>query len=246
MEHLARLRAEPEYAKRVAEFMLRGGIEGSVHHKLAHAILGKNFFGVEEWSALFGLNFSNKQLREIGEFPWGEDILNSTCLLCGKIVKECHFAHLGLNKFRGEPLTMMKLYELHPRTDQPKFSSDDPWYKNEGFAAKTTLQFRWYLTHLEIIPNSTDKTFQQQTQMLTDDYEIPSAIEETLKSFLYYRKNGIFLNPRKWARCRDVDSYGCRVYLGYFDSLGFSVCGGYVAGPHDHVGLASSRKFPKL
>ncbi|HBV32905.1 TPA: hypothetical protein DEB72_00005, partial [Patescibacteria group bacterium] len=35
IEHLARLRSDETYAKRVAEFMLRGGIEGSIHHKLA-------------------------------------------------------------------------------------------------------------------------------------------------------------------------------------------------------------------
>jgi len=244
-EHLARLRSEPDYAKRVAEFMLRGGIEGSVHQKLARAILGKNFFGVEEWSAFYGLNFSNKQLRKISEFPWGEDILNSTCPLCGKVVKECHFAHLGLEKFKGVPLTIMKLYELHPRTGQPTFRADNPWYKNEEFAAKTTLQFRWYLTHLEIVPNSTDKTFQQQTQMLTADYEVPSAIEETLKSFLYYRKNGIFLNPTKWARCKDVDSHGLRVRLGRFDSDGVHVYNWYSGEPRSGLGLASSRKFPK-
>jgi hypothetical protein len=245
VEDLARLRSEPSYAKRVAEFMLRGGIEGSVHQKLVRAILGKNFFGVEEWSVLYGLNFSKKQFREISEFPWNEDILNSTCLLCGKIVRECHFGHLGLEKFKGVPLTMMKLYELHPRTGQPRFYLDDPWYKNEEFATKTTLQFRWYLTHLEIVPNSENKTYERQTQMLTEDYEVPSAIEETVKSFLYYKKNGIYLNPTRYARCRDLGSDGRRVYLGLFDSGGFHVCRWYDDEPDGHIGLASSRKFSK-
>lgn len=40
-----------------------------------------------------------------------------------------------------------------------------------------------------------------------------------------------------------VDSYGYRVYLGYFDSNGFNVNNWYDAGPHDHIGLASSRQF---
>jgi len=246
LEHLARLRSENEYAKRVAQFMLRGGIEGSVHHKLARAILGKNFWGVEEWSALYGLNFSKKQLREISEFPWGEDILNSTCPLCGKIVRECHFAHLGLEKFKGVPLTMMKLYELHPTTGQPRFYADDPWYKNENFATKTTLQFRWYLTHLEIIPNSTNKTYAEQIQMFTEEYEVPLAMEETLKNFLYYKKNGIYLNPTKWARCKDLGSVGRRVSLGEFGSDGLGV--GFWVDDYrgGSVGLASSRKFPKL
>src|SRR3989344_7372030 len=68
-EHLARLRAEPDYAKRVAEFMLRGGTSGSVNHQVARAILGKNFFGAEEWTALYGVKFTKKQLRQVAEFP---------------------------------------------------------------------------------------------------------------------------------------------------------------------------------
>jgi len=47
-EHLARLRADSDYAKRVAEFMLRGGLDGSVYQRHARAIMGKNFFGAEE------------------------------------------------------------------------------------------------------------------------------------------------------------------------------------------------------
>ncbi|KKU11903.1 MAG: Dimethylglycine dehydrogenase [Candidatus Azambacteria bacterium GW2011_GWC2_45_7b] len=97
-DHLARLRAEPDYAKRVAEFMLRGGLDASIHQKLARAVMGKDFFGVEDWSALYGVNFSQKQLRQVAEFPWGEDILNSTCPLCGKVVKDCHFAFVGLDR----------------------------------------------------------------------------------------------------------------------------------------------------
>src|SRR3989344_2649403 len=79
LDHLARLRSDANYAKRIAGFMLRGGIDGSVHHKLARALMGQNFFGVEEYATLYGVNFSKKQLREISGFPWGEDVLNSPC-----------------------------------------------------------------------------------------------------------------------------------------------------------------------
>ena len=90
-----RIRTEEVFTDRVAEFILRGGLEGSVHQKLARAILGKNFFGVEEWSALYGVNFTKKQLREVADFPWNEDVLNAPCpFVKGKSVKETHFAFL--------------------------------------------------------------------------------------------------------------------------------------------------------
>jgi len=65
----------------------------------------------------------------------------------------------------------------------------------ENFANELTCGFRWYLMPLEIVPNSTSKTYQEQLAMLPTDYKVSLAIEEVTKEILYYRKNGIFLNP---------------------------------------------------
>jgi len=246
VEHLARLRAEPDYAKRVAEFMLQGGLVGSVHQKLARAILGKNFFGVEEWSSLYGVNFSNKQLREAAKFPWSEDVLNAPCPFHkGKNIKETHFAFLGLNGFRGKPLTILKWQELHPDSGQPKFCSytSDNWYAKEKFGNEPTCGFRWYLMPLEILPDSTDKTYQEQVAMLPADYEVPHAIEEITKDILYYRKNGICLFPIRYGRCQDVTSDGRRVRVGGFASYGLGVFCCWDGGRSDDIGVAASRKF---
>jgi len=246
VEHLARLRAEPDYAKRVAEFMLQGGLVGSVHQKLARAILGKNFFGVKEWSSLYGVNFSNKQLREVAEFPWSEDILNAPCPFHkGKSVKETHFAFLGLDTFKGKPLTILKWQELHPASGQPKFYSyaPDSWYNKEKFSNEPTCGFRWYLMPLEILPKSTHKTYAEQIAMLSADYEVPLAIEEVTKVILYYRKNGAYLNPTRYGRCQDVTSGGHRVDVGHFGSGGLPVNCYWDGGRDYRIGLAASRKF---
>jgi len=246
VEHLARLRAKPDYAKRVAEFMLQGGLVGSAHQKLARAILGKNFFGVEEWSFLYGVNFSNKQLREVAEFPWSEDVLNAPCpFYKGKSVKETHFAFLGLDTFKGKPLTILRWQELHPASGQPKFYSyaPDSWYSKEKFGNKPTCGFRWYLMPLEIVPESTNKTYAEQTAMLSADYEVPLAIEEITKVILYYRKNGIYLNSTRYGRCQDVASNGYRVDVGYFVSEGLNVNRYWDDFHHHSIGLAASRKF---
>jgi len=246
VEHLARLRAEPDYAKRVARFMLQGGLVGSTHQKLARAILGKNFFGVEEWSSLYGVNFSNKQLREVAEFPWSENVLNAPCpFYKGKSVKETHFAFLGLDTFKGKPLTILKWQELHPASGQPKFYSYAPynWYSKEKFSNELTCGFRWYLMPLEIVPKSTDKTYAEQTAMLSADYEVPLAIEEVTKVILYYRKNGIYLNPKRYGRCQDVTSDDYRVSVGCFASERLYVGDYWVDSRNYDIGLAASRKF---
>ena len=244
-DHLARLRAEPDYAKRVAEFMLRGGLDASIHQKLARAVMGKNFFGVEDWSALYGVNFTQKQLRQVAEFPWGEDILNSICPLCGKVVKDCHFAFVGLDRVNGKPLTILKLQEIHPATGQPKFYSYAPsaWYSEQKFAKETTMSFRWYLLHQNIVPKSESKTYDEQKAMLAVDYEVPSAVAEATKDLLVFKKTGNFVNSSRYARCEDVASDGYRVGVGVFDGDGLDVDVFWDAGRDDVIGLAASRKF---
>lgn len=243
-DHLARLRAEPDYAKRVA-FMLRGGLDASIHQKLARAVMGKNFFGVEDWSALYGVNFSQKQLRQVAEFPWGEDILNSTCPLCGKVTKDCHFAFVGLDRLNGKPLTILKLQELHPVTGQPKFYSYAPsaWYSEQKFAKETTMDFRWYLLHQNIVPKSEDKNYGDQKAMLTTDYEVPSAVTEATKDLLVFRKTGNFVNPSRYARCECVTSDGHRVPVGYFDESGLDVNDYWGDGRPYPFGVAASRRI---
>ena len=244
-DHLARLRAEPDYAKRIAEFMLRGGLEGSVHHKLARALMGKNFFGVEEWATLFNVQFTKKQLRQVAEFPCGEDILNSTCPLCGKSVKECHFAFVGLDRLNGYPLTILTWQELYPATGQPKFYSYVPqaWYSEQKFAKETTMKFRWYLLHQNILPGSENRTFDDQMKMLTADYEMPSAIAEVTKDLFVFKKAGNYVNLSRYARTACVSSFGGHVGVGLFVGGWLSVnC--WSDSPVSAFGVAASRKFP--
>jgi len=245
LEHLSRLRAEPEYAKRVAEFILRGGVDGSVHHKLARTLMGKNFFGIEDWATLYGANFSQKQLRQVAEFPWDEDILASTCPLCGKTVKDCHFAFLGLDRLNGKPLTILKLQELHPNTAQPRFYSYTPdvWYSKEKFATETTCDLRWYLLHTNIVSKSEDKTFDEQKTMLPAKYEVPSAIAEVSKDLLVFKKTGVYANPSRYGRCTDVTSGGFRVYVGPFDADGLIIHSSWVDSRGCYVGVSASRKL---
>ncbi len=244
-DHLARLRAEPAYAKRVAEFMLRGGFDASIRLKLARAIMGKNIWLPEDWASFYDWRPTNKQLRQVAEFPWGEDILNSTCPLCGKVVKDCHFAFVGLDRVNGKPFTILKLQELHPATGQPRFYSYAPsaWYSEQKFAKETTMNFRWYLLHQNIVPKSENKTYDEQKAMLTTDYEVPLAVTEATKDLLAFRKTGKFVNPSRYARCEAVASDGPRVGVGAFDERGLIVLY-YWDNSHDYfIGLAASRKF---
>lgn len=104
----------------------------------AREIMPANFWGVEEWIKFYGACFTRKQLRSITVFPWSDDILYSTCPLCGKIVRDCHFAFLGLDRLNREPLTILKLQDLHPANAQPSsgefYSLGALFYQNKEFA----------------------------------------------------------------------------------------------------------------
>jgi len=252
-EHLARLRAEPDYARRVAKFMLRGGLDASIHQKLAREIMGKNIWLPEDWVSFYGWRPSQEQLLEAAEFPWGEDTLNFTCPLCGKVVKDCHFTFLGLDRINGEPLTILKWQELYPATGQPKFALYAPsaWYSKQKFAKETTMDFRWYLLHQSIVPRSEGKTHNEQKAMLPPEYEMPSAIVEATKDILVFRKMGVRLNPSTWAACTDraadtkTKINAGYVSCGYFDEDGLDLrC--EPDNRHNYsVGLAASRKLPE-
>ena len=247
LDHLARLRSDANYAKRTAEFMLRGGIDGSVHHKLARALMGQNFFGVEEYVTLYGVNFSKKQLREVSKFPWSEDVLNGPCLFNkGKLVKDTHFAFLGVDKLNGSPLTIMKFQELHPASGQPKFYSYAPssWYHQQAFATDKTMKLQWYLLLKNIVPNSTSTSWNDQKAMLPAEYEIPTAVEETAKDLSAQRKTGLYPNLKVYARVDDTSSDGSRVGVGYCCCGSVGVGSWYVNGDYYYVGLGASRKLP--
>jgi len=246
-DHLARARAEPNYARRVAAAFLSGGITGSISQQLARALMGnERYFGPEDWASLYGVRFTKKQLRAVAQFPWNEDLLNSPCpLVAGKTIRETHFAFLELDRINGDPLTIMKWQQLQPAPGQPRFYKygSEAWYGNQQFAVRTTGELRWRLMPLEIVPNSTSKTFAEQTAMLPTEYEVPLAVTEVSKVMLYFRKSGKYANSSRYARVSDLASAGGRVFVGLFAAGGLRVdhfWGGYRGGD---LGLSAARKF---
>jgi len=244
-------RTDGEYACRIAQAMMRKGLVGSIESRLARLVLGRNIFDDADWMSYYDAKFTKKQFREAGKFPWGEDILNSSCPFnSDKLVKDTHFAFLGLTAINGSPLTVAKWLELHPATGQPKFYfNNDPWHDvGQPHTDVATMQLRWYLMLKNIIPNSTSKTPEEQVAMLPPEYEVPSTIAEVTKDILVFRKTDVRPNPSHWAACTertvktDKVSAGHVSCVGIFDGDGLSV--DYCYGLRDDVvGLGASRKF---
>ena len=245
-------RTDNEYASRIAEAMMRKGLVGSIESRLARVVLGRNIWSDADWMSYYDAKFTKKQLREAGKFPWGEDVLNSPCHFNkGKLVKDTHFAFLGISGINGQPLTVAKLLELHPATGQPKFYfNTDPWHVGQPHTDVATMQLRWYLLLKDIVPGSTDKIPEEQVAMLPPEYEVPTTILETTKDILVFKKTGERPNGSRWAACTertvktDKVSAGSVSCVGNFDESGLSVnhWSGYRFRVYC-VGLGASRKF---
>ena len=239
LERLAQLRSDPAYAKRVAEFMIREGIETSADLRIVRAIMGDRIFGPEDWAALYNARLP----KRIPAFPWSEDVLKGPSPFHkGKTVAETHFAFLGLAKLNGKPLTIAKWHELHPTMGQPRLYSDNPWYWNEQFVTDATCEFKWYLMPLDIVPDSERKIYQEQLALLPAEYDVPMAIAEVTKDILAFRKTGTYPNSNRYGRVLDVSSGGLRVLVGGFDGDGLSVGNYWDDGRDDDIGLAAARK----
>jgi len=243
-------RTDNEYAGRIAEAMMRKGLVGSIESRLARVVLGRNIFTDADWMSYYDAKFTKKQLCEAGKFPWGEDVLNSLCPFNkGKLVKDTHFAFLGISGLNGQPLTVAKLLELHPATGQPKFYfNTDPWHVGQPHTDVATMQLRWYLLLKEIVPGSTDKTPEEQVTMLPPEYEVPTTIVETTKDILVFKKTGERPNRSRWAACTERTVKTDKVSAGHVSCVGgFDGYGLVVDRWHGNrsciVGLGASRKF---
>lgn len=243
-------RTNGEYAGRIAQAMLRDGFDGSTEARLVRVLLGFNIFDVADWMALYDAKFTKGQLRKAGRFPWSEDVLNSPCpFYKGKLVRDTHFAFLGLSRLNGAPLTVAKWLELHPAVGQPKFYFDtDPWHVGQPHTDVATMQLRWYLLLKDIVPGSAGKTPEEQVAMLPHEYGVPTTIAEVTKDILVFRKTGTRPNSLLWAACTERTvktnkvSAGNISSVGNFDWHGLSV-NLWDGAPNYRVGLGASRKF---
>jgi len=200
-------------------------------------------FTIADWQKLYGVSFTQDQIARMkNQFPWSDTILNSPCPFHpGKIVRETHFAFMGV-----DTVSIMELQKLNPRETEPRFYryAPDAWYTNEQFANEVTLRLRWYLLLKDIVPNSENKTFDEQKAMLPKEYEVPSAVVETAKDLLIYKKTGIYVNPDRYARTADLDSDRSRVDVGGCGAGGVLV--DYYRWDDLRracIGVAASRKF---
>jgi hypothetical protein len=209
-------------------------------NELSFELPNLDCFAIDDWQTFYRIAFTPDQMAAVGNFPWSEATLNSSCPFHkGKMVRETHFAFVGVDS-----VTMTELQRLNPKATEPRFCSyADAWYAKEKFATKAPLGLRWYLLLRDIVPGSENKTFDEQQAMLPAKYEVPSAVTETAKDLLVFKKTGVYVNPTRYARTVDLDSGGYRVRVGFCRAGGVHVDSCWDSRLDGNVGVGASRKF---
>jgi hypothetical protein len=222
-----RVKEDPVFAIRVAQFMVSGGFEPSTSQKLAREIMGKNFFGIEEAIKYFGVNPSKKQLAYLAEIPWSEEVLRA-----------CKDTHILIATFALSVLDVRGI--VKKLAGETLFYNQD-WYDKQAFAADKG-EIDWQLVRKESVANSTSKTWNEQQALLSKDEETPKARVVVQTAIGHFLATGERLFEKIYVRCVDLDSDGSRVYVGRFGARGLDVYRYWDDDQDGSLGVSAARK----
>jgi hypothetical protein len=189
----------------------------------------------------FGKELWAKFLGDVGEEPpLPEDIdkiMKSPCpFFNGKRVEETHLLTLIPKTVNGKPLTLNSLEELmnHPKKGQAtqhRYYWDD--IKKE-YGSQSPTKSCWVLMTRNVIPESRNKDYDAQTQLLASysqkahvPYEVPYLLEAVVSIFMEYLKTGQRLysvDPGTYTRCQErISIVDLAIVVGGFDADGLQV-----------------------
>ena len=199
-------------------------------YDLARTILGNDFISPEEVAEKRKLTYSDELLQHFAETLPSDEVLG----------------WLRVNGFvlMAGPPTPMSLLEIRELNNQLFYSKSEGWFAsdNQKFSRGDKVTAQWLMFREKIVPNSTNKNWDEQQKLLSEVEYVPNAAELCWGITTYKEVRDVLLLPDIYARTSSVDADGYRVYVGHFDGDGLLVrdySDGYC---HDHLGVASARK----
>jgi hypothetical protein len=222
---ITRINTDPNYVERIVRFAMNGGFVPTSSQNEARAIMGGNFFGVEEAVKHFGVNPTEQQLVALKEIPFSQEILKA------------HWkTHILIAVF---PISILGIRGKDER--KLFYSHQDAWYNNQKFAQNAGT-LGWKLVRKTPVEDSFSKNWAEQQKLLAKTEETPTAQVMVYTIIGHFLATGKRLFENVNVRTSDVDSGGDRVYVGNFDANGLRVGSIWVDHRHDLLGLASSAR----
>ena len=138
----------------------------------------------------------------------------------------------------NDPNETTILYDNNPFGEGPVFWDSD-WFEEEDFA-KEQLKPGYGLPTKEVIPDSWNKTWDDQITLLGEGEKRREVVETVWDSLLYYAATGEKNSEDKWDWTNSQASSRNRVSVSWY-SDGLNV-GYWPPGyPYSHIGVCSSR-----
>jgi hypothetical protein len=222
---ITRINTDPAYVERVVRFARNGGFVPTSSQNEARAIMGGNFFGVEEAVKHFGVNPTERQLGALKEIPFSQEIL-----------KAHRKTHILVAVF---PISIL---DIRGKDERKLFySHQDAWYNTQKFA-KDAGTLGWKLVRKTPVEDSFSKNWAEQQKLLAKTEETPTAQVMVYTIIGHFLATGKRLFENVYVRTSDVDSDGSRVCVGDFDANGLEVNDDWDDYRVDDLGLASSAR----
>ncbi len=201
----------------------------SSSQRCAQDIMGKNFLGIEKVIQHFSIVPTQEEIAKLADVPFSKTIL-----------RERKDTHILVAVF---PLSIL---DIRKKVERNLFDSHNyAWYNNQAFA-KEKGETSWHLIRKDVVPESTNKTWQEQQALLDEKEGVPSARVMTYTIIGYYMSSGERLFEKTYARCQCLCSLDGQVGVGRFGSRGLYVSNYWYDSRHANLGLASFLRIQSL
>jgi len=207
--------------------------EKCTSQKAAKAIMGKNFFGIQEATKHFGVKWTKDQLQALVTVPFGADVLKAS--------KDTHVL------VAGYPLSVLDVREKAEKGLFHSFKGTryDNWYDHKGFAY-TPIKVGWYLVRKTPVNGSTHKDWTDQRALLTAEETVPKTCLMVYTIIGHFLATDVRLFKSVNVCCSDSDFDGGRITVGEFGSGGLKIGGRWGHEPAPNIGIAAFRNPSKL
>lgn len=164
----------------------------------AKDIFGSDFIGPVEIKAAFG---TAVETEDVPAIPFS-------------LVELEQAKELGQMLILRQPLTMKQIGEAlgDKVKDEGKVFYDTDWCKEEKFYTEDAAKAGWALVSKEVVPNSTDKNYLDQTDLLVDylkdqvfkGVELPPVYQEAIDEYLAKRTDIATTMSSDWQKAAEM------------------------------------------
>lgn len=198
------------------------------NEKAARTILGDDIVFPDEIAEARGVSYTDVDLKRFGDMMLSEEIL--------------HWCKANGYAIVAGPPTPMGLLEVRS-LELKLFDSTREWYKECTFGDQDKCKSKWLAIRKKHFIDSIDKTWDEQSRLLTEDERVPNTGEMSWFVTTWYKVRGVQLFKDIYVRVSStVAPRDYHIYIGGFDERGFDVGECWDGRCVPNIGLTAARR----